>query len=98
MHTTDETLPDFSGKVVLLDVSISSLYGGSGLLLESAIFQNQGGRLFIVGKVPSLKDWSWLTGVESAVAWNHVLGYQVFESVEDYAKRVKRTLRERIFG
>jgi hypothetical protein len=85
-------LPDFSGKVVVA----YTVAGGSGEVLTDPHFEFQGGRLFLVGRVPragSSKDWS--GGAQVAVAWDHVTEYLVFESAEDYQRRAAH-LRRRL--
>jgi hypothetical protein len=79
-------LPDFTGKVV----SVSIAGEDDGRCLERPNWQVQGGRLFLVGSVPrggSTNDWC--AGVHSAVAWDQVSDYLVFDSVEHYIERLK---------
>jgi hypothetical protein len=80
-------LPDFTGKVVSL-----SLAGDQHTYaMESPQFETQAGKWFVVGTVPrggSTKDWS--EGVVCAVAWDQVSDYLVFDSADDYAKRLGR--------
>jgi hypothetical protein len=93
-----QTLPDFSGKWVLIDVAGASPNVGP-VVMESAQFRSYGGRLFLIGRATEIAEW--LAGVETAVAWDNVSHYQVFDSREHYMERVKRhrpTLRERLFG
>lgn len=78
--------PDFSRKVVSLGI----VGNEQSYAVESPHFEMQAGRLFLVGTVPpggSTRDWS--KGVESAVAWDQVTDYLVFDSVEDYQKRLR---------
>jgi hypothetical protein len=82
----DKSLPDFSKKVV----SFGILGNDHTYAIDRPRFEKQGGRLFLVGTVPrggSSRDWS--EGVVSAVAWDQVTDYLVFESVKDYRNRLK---------
>lgn len=77
-------LPDFTKKVVVLSWMTTD---GSRSLAHPR-WEMQGGRLFLIGAVPtggSRNDW--LKGGEAAVAWEMVSDYLVFDSLEDYQKR-----------
>ena len=96
-----DTLPDFTGKIILLNTNVPSSLDENSFLLQFPVFERQGGRLFLTGIVPDIKDWEWLSGVKCAVAWDAVCDYQIFQSIEDYTQHIsayKPTLRERIFG
>jgi hypothetical protein len=74
-------LPDFTNKVV----SVSIAGEDDGRCLECPRWETQGGRLFLVGAVPpgaSKNDWC--GGIPSAVAWDQVTDYLVFDSAEHY--------------
>jgi hypothetical protein len=84
------TLPNFSGKTVSFSTADSTL------AVENPRFQKQGDRLFIVGTIPrggTTSDWA--LGVTCAVAWSAVTDYMVFDSVEDYRKRLTRSRRKK---
>ena len=69
--------PDFSKKVV----SCGIIGNEHTSAVERPRFEMQGGRLFLVGTVPrggSSRDWS--AGVVSAVAWDQVTDYLMFDS------------------
>jgi hypothetical protein len=87
MSTTPETgLPDFTRKVAYICTD-----GGNVCTLIDATFEKHEGRLFLVGKVaPTSTVADWFAGVRYAVAWDAVLQYAVFDSIEDYAVRVGR--------
>jgi len=81
-----KALPDFSGKTV----SLAIIGAESARIIVDPHFTSQGGRLFLIGKIPqgaSLDDW--MEGLEGAVAWDRVEEYVIFESFEDYIKRLK---------
>jgi hypothetical protein len=78
-------LPDFSKKLV----SFSVRGENDGRAIDRPRWEIQGGRLFLVGTVPrggSSRDWC--EGVTSAVAWDEVTDYLVFDSVKHYRKRL----------
>jgi hypothetical protein len=84
------TIPRFDGKVV----SVVCENEDTGQLIYSPKFEDQGGRLFIVGTVPneSSRD-NWMEGLTTAIAWDTVQDYVVFESMEDYTTRLKSRKR-----
>jgi hypothetical protein len=78
-------VPNFKGKVLYV------VFAGkdSSRAIENARFERQCGRLFLVGTSPedaSEKDW--ITGLRYAVAWDSVIDYVVFNSFEEYRKRL----------
>ena len=85
-------LPDFSRKLV----SVSLAGEDDGRAVECPQWEMQGGRLFLVGTVPrggSTRDWC--EGVVSAVAWDQVTDYLVFDSVDHYRERLRIYERRR---
>jgi hypothetical protein len=79
-------LPQFSGKVL----SVLCAGEDTGQLIYDPAFQEQGGRLFIVGTVPkeASRD-NWMEGLPCAIAWNTVQDYVVFASMDDYLARLR---------
>ena len=86
----NDTLPDFRGKIVLVyhigsrDPQISSV-------IESPVFDHQGDRLFLCGRVvegDTPNDW--ILGCRICLAWDTVETYIVFNSPEDYRSRIER--------
>ncbi len=79
-------LPDFAGKVVLLYLTYTS--DDRGIVLEDPVFQAQGDRLFLVGRIAEgTSPNDWVAGSMSGVAWESVDQYLVFDSLEDYLGR-----------
>jgi hypothetical protein len=78
-------LPDFSGKLVVFYVSSPPAQIKTGVLLQYAEFRRFGERLFVIGHVP--ENWGWSSGLQSAVAWDSVIYYLIFDSREDYERR-----------
>ncbi|MES9818024.1 MAG: hypothetical protein ABW155_15365 [Candidatus Thiodiazotropha sp.] len=75
-----ELLPDFSEKYISMRVA------GSNYLhdLENPKFEYQGGKLFIIGKIPkSLGKPGWDDGKVAAIDWQHVRKYTLFDSLEE---------------
>ncbi len=80
-----QRLPDFTNKVI----SVSIAGEEDGRCIENPRWETQGGRLFLVGSVPrggSTNDWC--DGIPSAVAWDQVTDYLVFDSAEHYLLRL----------
>jgi len=79
------TFPDFSGKLI----SVGIVGDDHTYAIDHPRFVSQGGRWFLVGTVPpggSSGDWS--EGAVSAVAWDQVTDYLVFDSAKHYQKRL----------
>ena len=96
----EETIADFSGKVVWLEIAGAPAARG-GILMEYVEFRNIAGRVYLVGRMVEGDISGWLSATEAGVAWDAVIHYLLFTSREDYEKRSsshKPSLRERIFG
>ena len=81
-----DTLPDFSDKAI----SVALIGEETSRILVNPRFEMQGGRVFLIGTSPpgaSKRDW--LAGLEESLAWDQVQEYVVFDSAEDYFKRLK---------
>ena len=85
-----ESLPDFSGKVVVL--YLSGEVSSTGVILEYATFKCLGGRLFVEGRHPEIRFQEWTSHLESGVAWDDVTNYLVFDSREDCESRLTSQL------
>jgi hypothetical protein len=84
-HTMKAKLPKFDGKVV----SVVCVNEDTGQLIRSPRFENQGGRLFIVGTVPEdASQDNWMEDLPCAIAWDTVQDYVIFDSMEDYLNRL----------
>jgi|ERR1017187_4956389 hypothetical protein len=79
-------LPQFTGKVL----SVLCAGEDTGQLICDPSFQEQGGRLFMIGTVPkeASRD-NWMEGLPCAIAWDTVQDYVVFASMDDYIARLK---------
>jgi hypothetical protein len=85
VYKPDDYLPDFSGKVVVIQMPETSF----GWTLLSPVFEKQGGKLFLVGKsVPSAALWSSDGTVN--VPWDNIVFYVVFDSLEVYKAKFEQ--------
>ena len=81
--------PDFGTKVLLIYLVDRS--PDESIVLQNASFEIQGGRPFIIGEFAegaSANDW--VAGVMTALAWDTVQQYFVFDSMEDYMARASQ--------
>jgi len=84
LNNMKNTTPDFKGKVLSVVLEGSWTRG-----IQDPHFELQCGRLFLVGTSPkegSTKDW--ITGLPYAVAWDSVMDYAVFDSLDEYLERL----------
>ena len=82
---SQEILPNFQGKVVAVYIKDND----NPAILENPTFENQGGRLFLVGRY-TYEEWFWVHNLPCGVAWDQVECYFVFDSVDDYLARMNR--------
>ena len=99
---SEEGLPDFYGKVIVVYVANAPHGIQDGIVLEFASIEKYAGRLFIVGRVPSVDGSSgdWSANLQGGVAWDSVAHYLIFDSREDYMRRMRKhnkPLLQRIF-
>ena len=88
--------PDFTNKIIL--VYLMGRPPDDGVLLAHAVFEIQGGRPFIIGEFAegaSANDW--VAGVCTAIAWDTVQQYFVFDSMEDYMARASQAYQAEQF-
>jgi hypothetical protein len=75
--------PDFTGKLF----SFSIIGDSYSYAIDCPSFEMQGGRWFVVGTVPHGATTSgWNDGAASAVAWDQVNNYLIFNSAKHYRK------------
>jgi hypothetical protein len=85
----EKTLPDLRGKVIA--IALAGTPDGHGTIIVDPHFEEEGGKLFIVGEIPAgVNPGDWNAGTTNHVNWDHVIEYTVFDSVEDYRQRVAR--------
>jgi len=81
-----ESIPDYSGKCL----SMSLIDDDASHDLFDPHFENQGGRLFIMGTLPKgSSDSGWNDNKIGGVAWDRVKEYVIFDSLEEYHAAVK---------
>jgi len=88
-----ERLLQFPGKTLLLFVINRS--PDDAIVLQNARMDAIGDRQFVVGEFAegtTANDWA--VGVVTAVAWDCVEQYMVFDSLEDYFARASRAYNE----
>lgn len=86
MMMTDMVFPDFSGKIILIYLINRSL--DDAVVLHHVRFEVQGARIFLIGEYAegtTANDWA--VDVTTAVSWDSVEQYLVFDSIEDYFNR-----------
>jgi hypothetical protein len=84
---TDLTFPNFRNRLVAL--ALSDDPETPFTILEQTRFELQGGRVFLTGIVPEgVHEDNWCAGVACAVAWEAVLEYYLFDSVDDYLEKI----------
>jgi hypothetical protein len=79
-------LPDFSGKVVVFYLTNHVTERAGTPVLEPR-FVTEGDRLFVRGAIPpGATQNDWASGATTAISWEHVVEYLVFESLEHYER------------
>ena len=79
-------LPEVAGKIL----SVLCAGEDTGQLIHDPSFEEQGGRLFLIGTVPkeASRD-NWMEGLPCAIAWDTVQDYVTFASMDDYLTRLR---------
>ncbi len=79
--------PDFTGKIVLIYlVNRSDDYN---VVLQNASLENHAGKIFIIGEFAEGTTASdWAADIRTAVSWENVEQYLVFDSLEEYYSRM----------
>jgi hypothetical protein len=95
--------PDFSGKVVIFYLANTFGTASNGIVLEYVEPRLLGGRMFYVGRHPEKSASRWVAKLQGAVAWEAVVHYLVFDSREEYERRVahwsaRPSLFQRLLG
>jgi hypothetical protein len=81
-----KSLPDFSKKLVSINLSSDD----DVRVVNHPHWENQGGRIFLVGTVPAGGS----IGV-CAVDWDQATDYLVFDSADEYRERLKISKKRR---
>jgi hypothetical protein len=84
----EDELPDFTGRVVVFYVTGPPAGMSNGIIMEHAEFRRWGGKLFVVGRTPEKTDSMWASRLQGGVAWDSVAHYLLFDSREDYERRM----------
>jgi len=81
-----QTVPDFTNKVVSSEFAAAD----HSLAIHDSRWEMPGGRLYLLGTVPrGGSTRNWCEAVAVGVAWDSVSDYMVFDSVEEYRKRLR---------
>ena len=94
---TEDTLPNFNHKVVTFYVADAPRGIETGIAMENVEFKRLGGRLFAIGRVAAMAGSEWVSHLQSAIAWDSVVHYLVFDSPEDFSTRMAKT-KSKIMG
>ena len=87
----EDTLPNFTDRVVTFYVADAPRGIEAGIAMEHVEFKRLGGRLFAIGRVPEMSASQWVSHLQSAIAWDSVVHYLVFDSHEDFRTRMAKT-------
>ncbi len=90
-----DNLPNLEGKILLIYLMHSG--GEHFTVIEQPRFDLQGDRLFLVGRLAPYKG-GWGHGLPTAVAWDAVQQYFVFESLEQLEKELGRATGRNLAG
>ena len=87
---SEKNLPDFTGKLVIFYTRNAPRGIQDGILLEFASFIEYGGKLFVIGRVPSTdsKGLDWVSNLQAGLAWEDVTHFMIFDSREEYIERM----------
>jgi len=81
---TEESLPDFSGKVVIIAIPAN----GFGWTLLSPTFERHAEKLVVVGKPLGEKGQNpWGQDATVCIPWRYVAYYVIYPSIEAYRSR-----------
>jgi len=81
-----ENYPDFKGKVLSITIKDDTINRD----LIDPHFENQAGRIFIIGTVPKgATESDWVEACKSSVAWDRITDYFTFDSLEEYSKAIQ---------
>ena len=86
MKDDERSSSDFSGKIVSFSTSESTL------AVNNPKFETKKNRLFVVGSVPKgATNNDWAENRPCAIAWDAVVDYMVFDSVEQYNELLEKS-------
>jgi len=95
----DKDLPDFTGKAVIFYIKNAPPACDDGILMEYISFEKRGGRIFLVGRVPSGFGTDWTANCKAVIEWDSVIHYLEFKNMKDYKERAshyKPSIMERL--
>ena len=83
-------LPDFSGKVLIVYTANAPRPCQDGTVLEYAQLEKRGGRLFLTGRFPDIKEQEWLSNCQTAIAWDSIVQYVEYKSLKEFHEKMKQ--------
>lgn len=87
----DKNTPDLKSKVILIYMHNRPLE--EAVVLEDAHFEQQGGRLFLVGRfAEGASENDWASGVKTSLAWDRVDQYFLFDTLAEYLQRAAQAM------
>jgi len=88
--------PDLSGKTVL--IYLGNRTSEESVVLEDVSFQIQGDKIVMVGRIAEgTTPNDWASGITTAVSWDGIEQYLVFDSLQEYLDRVARSFTDENF-
>jgi hypothetical protein len=87
----EKKLPDFSGKVLIIYTANAPRACQDGTVLEYAQLEKRGGRLFLTGRFPDIKEQEWLSNCQTAIAWDSIVQYVEYKSMKDFQEHMKHS-------
>lgn len=88
--------PDLSGKTVL--IYLGNRTSEESVVLEDVSFQIQGDKIVMVGRIAEgTTPNDWASGITTAVSWDGIEQYLVFDSLQEYLDRVARSYTDENF-
>ena len=80
---------DWKDKVVLFYAKSAGPELGTGIVIESPIVKELFGKPYFVGRSPKYDEWT--AGLSTAILVEEVFHFVIFDSLEDFQRRIKTT-------
>ena len=91
--------PDFTGKVLVVYSANAPRACQDGTVLEYPSLEMRGGRLFLTGRFPDIKEQEWVSNCQTAIAWDSIIQYVEYKSMSEFQEKMKHnkpTLMQRL--
>jgi hypothetical protein len=83
--------PSLDGKLIGLVLAHAPVTQVGMVVLERARLETVSGRGFVTGFIPKDDPDSWVRGLPAGVAWEFVGYYLIFDSYDEYKKRLNES-------